>query len=142
MDDMASKLNDLLGSPEGMQKLQQAAAALSAAMGDAASSSGVPAGEETPGQVPAQAQVPVPAASHAAAGGLGDLGSLMQLLPLLGGMDGLGGEDENTALLKALRPYLQEDRQQRLDDALKIMKLMKLLPLLSGLGGLGGKDAT
>ena len=64
------------------------------------------------------------------------------LLNMLGGMDGLGGEDENTALLKALRPYLQEDRQQRLDDALKIMKLMKLLPLLSGLGGLGGKDAT
>jgi len=140
MDDMASKLNELLGSPEGMQKLRQAAAALSTAMGDAVTSTGIPSGE---GQSAATGIPDSVGALTAAVGSDGgDLGALMQLLPLLGSLDGLGGEDENTALLKALRPYLQEDRRQRLDDALKIMKLMKWLPLLSGLGGFGGKDAT
>ena len=45
---------------------------------------------------------------------------------------GLNKEDENTALLKALRPYLHGDREERLDDAIQMMKMMKLLPLLQG----------
>ena len=46
-------------------------------------------------------------------------------------------DDENTTLLKALRPYLQSERQQRLDETIKIMHMLKLLPLLGG-GGLPG----
>ena len=56
---------------------------------------------------------------------------LLKLAPLLGG---LNKEDENTALLKALRPYLHGDREKRLDDAIQIMRLMKVLPLIQEKG--------
>ena len=42
MDDLAKKLNDLLNSPDGMQKLQQAAASLGAMMGEGEGDSGRP----------------------------------------------------------------------------------------------------
>ena len=37
-------------------------------------------------------------------------------------------------LLKALRPYLQDERRHRLDDTLKIMQMLKVLPLLKDKG--------
>lgn len=58
-----------------------------------------------------------------------DLSAIAKMAPL---MAGLNKEDENTALLKALRPYLHGDREKRLDDAIQMMKMMKLLPLLQG----------
>ena len=72
------------------------------------------------------------------AGGQGsglDLSMLAKLAPLLSGM---GQEDENTALLRALRPYLHGDREKRLDDAIQIMKFMRVMPLLQEKGLLGG----
>ena len=44
----------------------------------------------------------------------------------------LGGEDRNTALLKALRPYLHDGREKRLDESIKLLQLIKLLPLIGG----------
>lgn len=38
--------------------------------------------------------------------------------------------DNDTALLKALRPYIHGEREKRLDDAIKLMELSRLLPLL------------
>ncbi len=43
-------------------------------------------------------------------------------------------EDNNTALLRALRPLLSEERQKKVDDAIKIMQLIRLLPLVKELG--------
>jgi len=32
--------------------------------------------------------------------------------------------------LKALRPYFEDERRKKVDEAIKIIKLLKLLPLL------------
>ncbi|HIW74129.1 MAG TPA: hypothetical protein H9684_07370 [Firmicutes bacterium] len=133
MDDLAKKLNDLLNSPDGMQKLQQAAASLGAMMGEGEGDSGAPSAPapEPPPPEPA----PVSSGNDAeGSAGLGDLAAIARLLPLLSDMK---SDDENTTLLKALRPYLQSERQQRLDETIKIMHMLKLLPLLGG-GGLPG----
>ncbi len=37
---------------------------------------------------------------------------------------------DDTALLKALRPYLHGEREKKLDEAIKLMELSRLLPLL------------
>ena len=42
----------------------------------------------------------------------------------------VSGDDERTALLKALKPLLSSERQQKADEAIKIMRMLKLLPLL------------
>lgn len=49
-------------------------------------------------------------------------------------MGNLNKDDENTALLKALRPYLHGDREKRLDDAIQILRIMKVLPLIQEKG--------
>lgn len=55
----------------------------------------------------------------------------MKLAPLMASMN---KEDENTALLRALRPYLHGDREKRLDDAIQILRFMRILPLLQEKG--------
>ena len=37
---------------------------------------------------------------------------------------------DDTALLKALRPYVHGEREKKLDEAIKLVELSKLLPLL------------
>lgn len=59
--------------------------------------------------------------------GTSELGGLMKLLPLLSGG---GQEDENTALLRALRPHLHGEREKRLDGAIKLLQISRVLPLL------------
>ena len=61
------------------------------------------------------------------ADGSAGLSGLTKLLPLLSGG---GREDENTALLRALRPYLHGEREKRLDGAIKLLQMSQVLPLL------------
>ena len=49
-----------------------------------------------------------------------------------------GTEDRNAALLNALRPFLREEKQARLDRALQIARMTKLVR--AALGALGGKE--
>lgn len=127
MDDLNQKISDLLGSPEGMARIQSMmeALGLGGAESDEAPSD---AGVSPPPSAPPPPPPPAPA-SQGDAGGLPDMSVLLKLAPLLGGMN---KDDENTVLLKALRPYLHGDREKRLDDAIKIMQMMKVLPLLQG----------
>ena len=112
-DELSRKIDALLNSPDGMEKIRSTMAALGLTPEGAA---------EKPPEPPA-------VSSEAPAAGDGGLGGLLNLAPLLGS---LGGDDQNTALLKALRPYLHDGREKRLDDSIKLLQLMKLLPLLQG----------
>lgn len=103
MEDLSEKLTQLLSSPEGMQKIQSAMAALGGALPQ----------EDTP---------PPPPESGA------DMAMLGKILPLL---SSLNQENEDTRLLSALRPYLHGQRAERLEESMRLMKLMKLLPLLT-----------
>ena len=104
MEDLSEKLAGLLSSPEGMQKIQSAMAALGGALPQ----------EETP---------PPPPAENGP-----DLAMLGKILPLL---SNLNQENEDTRLLSALRPYLHGQRAQRLEESMRLMQLMRLLPLLT-----------
>lgn len=134
MDDLAKKLNELLNSPDGMQKLQQAAASLGQMMGNTGEENTAGPAETPP--PPAAEPIPAPSSPPPNAGGglegLGDMAAIARILPLLSGMK---KDDENTTLLKALRPYLQSERQQRLDETIKIMHMLQILPLLGGQQG-------
>ncbi len=107
-DELSRKLDSLLSSPDAMEKISGALASL-----------GVSPLSEPPTDTAPNDSTEL-------------LSGLTNLAPLLGT---LGGDDQNTALLKALRPYLHNGREKRLDESLKLLQLMKLLPLLKG-GGL------
>lgn len=55
------------------------------------------------------------------------ISSFSKLVPL---MKGFSQDDESTALLNALKPFLSADKRKRLDDANKMLKIMRLLPML------------
>ena len=127
MDDLAKKLSDLLNSPDGLQKIQSAAASLGMLSGTDSTGAGNPPPSSAE-SVPAASLSSPPAADN---NPLGDMEMISKLLPLL---STIKGDDDNTILLKALRPYLQDERQQRLDETIKIMHLLKALPMLGDKG--------
>ncbi len=67
-----------------------------------------------------------------------DVGMIMKIQQALSAYN---QDDKNTVLLKSLKPHLRPERQNRVDEALKLMKLASLLPMFvqSGLFGSGGE---
>ncbi|MBQ9859370.1 MAG: hypothetical protein IJO76_01655 [Clostridia bacterium] len=120
MDDLSEKLTQLLTSPEGMAKIQSVMSALG---GEGEGEGAQPPKPAEPSPVP-----PMPS-------GIPDLAALTKVLPLLSNM---GQDNEDTRLLQALRPYLHGEREQRLDETMRLLKMMRLLPLLQEQGILGG----
>ena len=101
-DDLNALFDRFFSQPGNMEKLQGVLSSLNADNGE---------------------KPPPPAAP--------DLSALQKLLPLLGGLS-KDDKDPNVALLRALRPYLHDGREKRVDEAIELLRLMKLLPLLGG----------
>ncbi len=123
MDELNDKLTRLLSDPNSMAKIQGMMAALSG--GD------TPVPPEAPPPPPTPPSAPMP---NLPLDGLPDLSMLSKLAPLMGAFS---KEDDDTRLLQALRPYLHGEREQRLDDTMKMLRLTKLLPLLQEQGIFG-----
>lgn len=116
-EELARKINALLSDPEGIERIRSAMSAFGVS--------------DTLSDTTAPPPAPQTAPSAAAADPLPDLGALSALLPLL---SSLNKEDENTALLKALRPYLHGDREKKLDESIKMLQMFRFLPLLKDKG--------
>ena len=120
------KLNAILGNQAAMNQIMALARSLSG-------------GTESPPEEPEEATyVPVAEDSPDLSAVLGQIDPKMIQV----GMDILhqvrNTEDRNAALLNALRPFLREERQARLDRALQIARMTKLIR--AAMGALGGKE--
>ncbi len=111
MDDLSAKLTQLLSQPDAAEKLSQAAQTL---LG---------------GSLPTEQNAPAGSGAEGLFENV-DIGALMSVLSALRS----GGDDNRSALLMALRPHLSDQRQQRVDTAIKLLKLAQLLPLLKAQG--------
>ena len=110
-DDLSDKLSGILNDPQAMRDI----AALAKELG--VDASGLHKEEAPPQTVP-----PKPADDM--------MTQLLSLAPMLGS---LKQEDDTTRLLDAMRPFLSEERRQKLDKAKRLIKVMKLMPLLKDL---------
>ena len=130
MDDLSDKIARLLSSPEGMEKIRTVMSSL----GDAPAA--IPAAASVPAAAAAPAAQTVTPAPPASAGGssVPDPALLGRVMPLLGA---LNSENDDTRLLQALRPYLHGEREQRLDETMRLLRLTRLLPLLQDDGASG-----
>lgn len=116
-NDLGDRLEQFLSRPDSMERIQ--------AMMSSLSGSDMPPNlSDAPGK-PSLSSSPPPLPSE---GGM-DVAALQKLLPLLQGMGG-DEHDPNVTLLRALRPYLHDGREKRVDEAIRMMQLAKLLPLL------------
>lgn len=137
MDDLTAKVQQILGSEDGMRQLQEMAKMLGLS-GDGSGSGGGESGAAAPGGL--------------------DLGSLLSgqqedpppispadLMRIGGMMQNMKQDTPGTTLLKALRPLLREERQKKVDQAVRMMRLFSLLPILQESGllkGLLGGDGS
>lgn len=150
MDDLLSKMQELLNSEEGQKQLQSVAAMLGSSQQgqqsssdasapslnlsnlDLSSLSGMLSGMNQPQNSSQTAEQ----TALQKADGLGlDINILLQVQKILGSM---GQEDENTKLLMALKPHFSEKRREKIDQAVKMLRLLSVLPLLKDSGLLGG----
>lgn len=134
MAEFDEKLNSILSNPDAMSQIMQLAQSLGGGGQQPASAPQPPPGQQT-GQAPAWSPPPPPQAPPPPAGGGGDLlssllggggldpGLLSRLVPLI---QELGGDSNARNLLYALRPYLRQDRQEKVERALQLARLFHL----------------
>lgn len=128
------QLNSILGNQEAMTQIMALARSLSGEQGSA---------PETDGQdcAPAEEDAYVPAAAPPAPDLSAMLGQLDPKMLRLG-MEVMrqvqSTGDRNTALLAALRPFLREERQARLERAIQIARMARAIRV--SLSVLGGKE--
>ena len=114
MSDIQDKINKILSDPEALKQLQGLGAQLGLS-GDSPVSQ--------PSSPP-----PAPPAN----GGNGELMSaLTKFAPMI---SGFSEDDDVSRLLHALRPFLSEEKQQKLDRAQRLMKLVRIIPLIKDSG--------
>ena len=107
MEDLSAMLSQLLDDPQGMEKIKSLAGSL------------------------LEGQGPLAAASPPAAGDCGTIspGEIQTIMKLMSAMKN-DQDDDRTRLLLSLKPHLSQERQQRVDQAVKLLKLITLLPLI------------
>lgn len=148
MEDLLAKMQEILSSEEGQQQLKEMAEMLSnSSAEDSASQEGEQQTSEPDfsflngflegmmGQNTSSDESP---SNHEETGqnGFGfDLNLLLQLQKIFSSMQ---EEDDNTKLLLALKPHFREERREKIDQAVQMLRLFSILPLLKDSGLLGG----
>lgn len=127
MDDISSRLTEMLSDPASMERLKNLAAMFSGAASKQ---------ENVPQPAPMPQQQNTQRAQPQAQGQMPSLdpqlmSSVMKLAPALSMMR---QEDSSTQLLNALRPFLGESRRKKLDEAMRILQLVRVLPYLKSSG--------
>ena len=126
MAEFEEKLNSILGDQNAMSQIMALAQSLSGA-----------------GSPPAAEPHPEPAAASPADMSLG-LNQVDPRLLQLGGRilkEYQRGEDKNTALLLALKPFLRQERYAKLDQAIQLARLARVVRVaLESMGQTGGEE--
>ncbi len=114
MSEIEDKINQILSNPEAMKQVQSLGKQL-----------GLSGGEPKPEPKPEPTLQTALSNSRL----LGDdmISTVTKLAPILQQMK---SDDDTTRLLYALRPFLSEDKRQKLDNAEKMIKFIKIIPLL------------
>lgn len=127
MAEFEEKLNSILGDQNAMSQIMALAQSLSGA-------GGPPAAEKPD---------PEPAAASPADMSLG-LNQVDPRLLQLGGRilkEYQRGEDKNTALLLALKPFLRQERYAKVDQAIQLARLARVVRVaLESMGQTGGEE--
>jgi hypothetical protein len=120
MGDFENKLNELLKSPESLEQIMNLARSLS--------------GAETEKEEKQEVkQENFKEASPSSSG----LGFDPQIMGLIGAaLKEYSSPSENTALISAIKPYLKQDRREKVEKAMQIAKLAKVAKnVLPDIGG-------
>lgn len=131
MDDLAQQLTSIIESPDGMEMLKTLADSLLG--GGSEGEKTAPEPKEQPPPEALQNSSPLNGLMGMLGGGGApsmEIETIMKISNLLKS----GGDNDRARLLQALRPYLSDTRQQKVDKAVKLLKIIEILPLLKESG--------
>jgi hypothetical protein len=120
VEDFEEKLNSILSSPETMGQIMALANSLSGGGEDSQES-----------HEPVQQDTAPETKGNSLGGDLSallqgmDSGTMQKLMALWG--EYRRGEDEKERLLQALKPFLREERQEKLDRAVQIARISRVI---------------
>ncbi len=126
MNDISSKISDLLNSPDGLDKIRQAAKSI---LGED--------GEKNTAETSESIDLSNLSLPDGIFENIGNIQNIMRIAGLLNNKK----EDSRVNLLLALKPHLSEERALRIDKAVSMLKIASLLPILKEeglLNSLGG----
>ena len=137
MSEFEDKLGSILGNQEAMAQIMALAQSLGGGQNSAPTQS-----EPSPPPAPAAAQPPAELPDPSGMFGmLGDLDPVLIQTGMKLFSEFSSGEDEKTALLLALKPFLKEERYAKVDRAVQIARLSRVLRVAFQLfKGRGAKD--
>ena len=120
MSEFEDRINSILGNPEEMEKIMNLASQFMGGSDKKEES----AAERSEGGVQSQSRGAVP-------GGLDALGSLggfdMEMFSKMGRlMSQVKGGSEKTELLRAMGPYLKQERREKLEKAVRFARIAKV----------------
>lgn len=117
MDDLASKINQIMSDPEKMKEIQN----LGRMMGLNTDNSPSP---------PKKPEPPKRSNPFGELGGI-DPSIIGKLAPIL---TSVNREDDTTRLLDAMAPFLSAERREKLEKIKKMLVIIRLLPNIKNLG--------
>ncbi len=134
-------IGDILSSlsADDIKSLQNIASSLSGSMQNDSQNFNVPEMSSSvngvaPKEQSHQTPQTSPSGSNSGLGGMGSLGDIAEIMSKLSS----SGNDPRCQLIAALKPMLSPEKQQRADEAVRILKLLDLLPVLKDSGILKG----
>lgn len=113
MEDISQKISDLLGSPDGLERLKTVA-------------EGLLGGNSLKNEQPAQKESNDFSFPENLLENIGNMQGIMKVANLLGNQQ----RDSRVDLLRALKPHLSAERAKRVDKAISILKIAAILPVL------------
>ncbi|MBE6738580.1 MAG: hypothetical protein E7566_08055 [Ruminococcaceae bacterium] len=131
MADIESTISSILSDPEAMRKIQDLGKTLGLTDSKVQEPAKASISSEKGFDISTLSALLSPKEEQNNSIDLSTISSIKKFLPLL---KGFNKEDESTALLNALKPFLSQDKRKRLDDANKMLKVMRLLPILKTQG--------
>lgn len=112
MSELEDKLNSLLSDPAGMAQVMQLAQQLSSSMGQSAP------------QQPPEPEMPANSGNWGSLLGGIDAKTISKFLPML---QALSADQSNSMqLLNALKPYLKEEKQSKVERAARLARLITI----------------
>lgn len=125
MDDLTSKINEIMSDPEKLKEIQNLGKMM-----------GLGTDENITESVPEKSASPSKSQNNNSLGPLGDFGGIDpsiigKLAPIF---SSINKEDDTTRLFDAMIPFLSEERKEKLQKIRKMMVIMKLLPNIKNLG--------
>ncbi len=139
MDDISDKIQNILNDEESMKQIKELAEMFTSSQAaDGKNNTGMPDLSSLASMFSGMGASTGGEPQNSEPGLDIDMGAMMNIAQAIGAAN---KSDKNTQFLAALRPLMKEDKQQKIDKAIKLLKLYAIYTALKESGALKNLDS-